>query len=215
MAIQNSKPAAPRRALVVIDVQKEYFSGGGLLIEYPPVEKTLPNIGRAMDAARAAGIPVVVVQHSESTAAPVFAKDSPTWELHETVASRPRDHYIEKAWPSVYTGTDFAAWLEAHGIDTLTVVGYMTHNCDASTIFEATHRGLHVEFLQDASGALPYANEAGRASAEEIHRVFSVVFHSRFAATGSTDAWIAAVQAGGRLEKNNVLASNRAAIAGR
>ena len=72
-----------------------------------------------------------------------------------------------------------------------------------------------MEFLQDASGALPYANEAGQASAEEIHRVFSVVFHSRFAATGSTDAWIATVQAGGRLEKNNVLASNRAALAAR
>lgn len=210
-----STTSSPRRALVVIDVQKEYFSGGGLLIEYPPVEKTLPNIGRAMDAARAAGIPVVVVQHSESAAAPVFAKGSPTWELHDTVASRPRDHYIEKAWPSVYTGTGFAEWLEKNGIDTLTVIGYMTHNCDASTIFEATHRGLHVEFLHDASGALPYANEAGQASAEEIHRVFSVVFHSRFAATGSTDAWIAAIQAGGRLEKNSVLASNRAALAAR
>ena len=215
MASQDSKPAAPRRALVVIDVQKEYFSGGGLLIEYPPVEKTLPNIGRAMDAARAAGVPVVVVQHSEPATSPLFAKGSPLWELHETVASRPRDHYVEKSWPSVYTGTDFAGWLEKNRIDTLTVIGYMTHNCDASTIFEATHRGLHVEFLQDASGALPYANEAGQASAEEIHRVFSVVFHSRFAATGSTDAWIAAVQAGGRLEKNNVLASNRAAIADR
>jgi nicotinamidase-related amidase len=214
MPSTTSNPPSPRRALVVIDVQKEYFSGG-LLIEYPPVEKTLPNIGRAMDAARAAGIPVVVVQHSESAAAPVFAKGSPTWELHETVASRPRDHYIEKAWPSVYTGTDFAEWSEKNSIDTLTVIGYMTHNCDASTIFEATHRGLHVEFLQDASGALPYANEAGQASAEEIHRVFSVVFHSRFAAAGSTDAWIAAIQAGGRLEKNNVLASNRAAVAAR
>jgi nicotinamidase-related amidase len=215
MATPNAKPATPRRALVVIDVQKEYFSGGGLLIEYPPVEKTLPNIGRAMDAAQTAGIPVVVVQHSESAASPLFAKGSPSWELHEIVANRPRDHYIEKAWPSVYTGTDFAEWLEKNGIDTLTVIGYMTHNCDASTIFEATHRGLHVEFLQDASGALPYANEAGQASAEEIHRVFSVVFHSRFAATGSTNAWIAAIQGGGRLEKNNVLASNRAAIAGR
>lgn len=215
MPSTTSNTPSPRRALVVIDVQKEYFSGGGLLIEYPPVEKTLPNIGRAMDAARAAGIPVVVVQHSESAAAPVFAKGSPTWELHETVASRPRDHYIEKAWPSVYTGTDFAEWLEKNSIDTLTVIGYMTHNCDASTIFEATHRGLHVEFLQDASGALPYANEAGQASAEEIHRVFSVVFHSRFAAAGSTDAWIAAIQAGGRLEKSNVLASNRAAVAAR
>ena len=211
----SNTPKAPRRALVVIDVQMEYFAGGGLLIEHPPVAQSLPNIARAMDAARAAGIPVVVVQHSESPAAPVFAKGSATWELHEAVASRPRDHYIEKAWPSVYTGTDFAAWLEQRGIDTLTVIGYMTHNCDASTIFEATHRGLHVEFLTDATGALPYANEAGSASAEEIHRVFSVVFHSRFAAAGSTDAWIKAIEAGGRLEKGNILLSNRAALAAR
>ena len=215
MASHDSQPAAPRRALVVIDVQMEYFSGGGLLIEYPPVEQTLPNIGRAMDAARAAGIPVVVVQHSESAAAPLFAKGSPTWELHDTVARRPRDHHIEKAWPSVYTGTDFAEWLEKNRIDTLTVVGYMTHNCDASTILEATHRGLEVEFLQDATGAIPYANAAGHASAEEIHRVFSVVFHTRFAAVGSTGAWIAAVQAGQLLKKDNILASNRAALAGR
>jgi nicotinamidase-related amidase len=214
MTQSTTTPPGPRRALVVIDVQMEYFSGG-LLIEHPPVAQSLPNIARAMDAARAAGIPVVVVQHSESPAAPLFAKGSASWALHEAVASRPRDHYIEKAWPSVFTGTGFAAWLEQHGIDTLTVAGYMTHNCDASTIFEATHRGLHVEFLQDATGALPYANEAGSASAEEIHRVFSVVFHTRFAAAGSTDAWIDAIQAGGRLEKSNILVSNRAALAER
>ena len=38
---------APRRALVVIDVQKEYFIGN-LPVEYPPVDETLPNIARAM-----------------------------------------------------------------------------------------------------------------------------------------------------------------------
>jgi nicotinamidase-related amidase len=212
MSSTDSTSKAPRRALVVIDVQKEYFTGG-LLIEYPPVEQTLPNIGRAMDAARAAGVPVVVVQNSSPASSTLFAKGSEQWELHETVASRPRDHFIEKNWPSVYTGTDFADWLEKNRIDTLTIVGYMTHNCDASTIFEATHRGLHVEFLQDASGAVPYANEAGKASAEEIHRVFSVVFHTRFAAVGSTDAWIEAVQAGQTLKKSNILVSNLAAAA--
>jgi len=212
MSSTEAKP--PRRALVVIDVQMEYFTGG-LLIEYPPVEQTLPNIGRAMDVARTAGIPVVVVQHSESATAPLFARGSAQWALHETVASRPRDHFIEKAWPNVYTGTDFAGWLEKNSIDTLTVIGYMTHNCDASTIFEATHRGLHVEFLHDASGALPYANEAGQASAEEIHRIFSVVFHTRFAAVGSTDDWAMAVQAGQALKKSNILVSNQAAIARR
>jgi len=204
--------ATPRRALVVIDVQNEYFTGN-LLIEHPPVQQSLPNIGRAMDAARAAGVPVVVVQHSAAASSPLFARGSPAWELNEVVASRPRDHHFEKAWPSVFTGTGFAGWLKEKQIDTLAVTGYMTHNCDASTILEAMHRGLQVEFLQDATGALPYANTAGSVTAEEIHRVFSVVFHTGFAAVASTDEWIKAVQAGDALKKGSILASNKAALA--
>lgn len=207
-----SATPTPRRALLVIDVQNEYFTGN-LLIEHPPVEQSLPNIGRAMDAARAAGIPVVVVQNSAPATSPLFAKGSPGWALNEAVASRPRDHYVEKAWPSVFTDTDFADWLQQNQIDTLTVVGYMTHNCDASTIFEAMHRGLQVEFLQDASGALAYANTAGSATAEEIHRVFSVVFHTRFAAVASTDEWLAAAKAGRALPRGNIPASYAAARA--
>ena len=73
-----------KRALIVVDVQNEYFSGG-LLIEHPPVSQTLPNIGRAMDAARAAGVPVVVVQNTAPPEAPVFVKGTPGWELNEEI----------------------------------------------------------------------------------------------------------------------------------
>ena len=198
----------PRRALIVIDVQNEYFAGGNLPIEYPPVGDTLPQITRAMDAAHAAGVPVVVVQHTAPAGAPVFDKATDRWQLHPEVARRPADHYVEKRMASVFTGTGLADWLAAKGINTVAVAGYMTHNCTASTIYEASHRGLAVEFLTDASGALPYANAAGRASAEEIHRVFSVVFHSNFAAAVPTADWIAAVQAGEPLTKDNVYASN-------
>ena len=201
----------PRRALVVIDVQQEYFAGGALPIEYPPIDKTLPNIARAMDAARAAGVPVVVVQHSSPAGAPAFAKGSARWELHPEVGTRARDHDIEKAWPSVFTGTDFADWIARNGIDTLSITGYMTQNCDASTVLEAAHRGLNVEFLGDASGAVPYSNAAGSITAEEVHRVFSVVFHSRFAAVASTDDWIAAVKGGTPIARGDILASNRQA----
>lgn len=205
MQIQTRK-----RALVVIDVQNDYF-GGGLPIEYPPVSRTLPNIGRAIDAARAAGVPVVVVQNTARPGAPVFDKGRPGWELHEAVASRPRDHYIEKNLPSVFAGTGFDSWLQANGIDTLSVIGYMTHNCDASTVFEAAHRGYRVEFLGDASGSLSYENSAGAATAEEIHRVFSVVFQSRFAAVVSTEAWIAALDSGATFEIDTPYASNQRA----
>ncbi|MFX1761185.1 cysteine hydrolase family protein [Paraburkholderia sp. A1RI-2L] len=204
--------ATPRRALIIIDVQNEYITGD-LPIEYPDVQTSLANVGRAIDAARAAGVPVVVVQNFAPVGSPLFARGSVGAELHPVVASRQRDHYVEKALPSAFAGTDLAAWLAAHHIDTLAVAGYMTHNCDASTVFDATHAGLAVEFLEDASGSVPYENAAGAASAEEIHRVFKVVMHSRFAAVASTDAWIAALETGVPLERDNIYASNQRARA--
>lgn len=87
----------------------------------------------------------------------------------------------------------------------------MTQNCNASTIFEARHRNLNVEFLADACGAVPYANRAGHASAEEIHRVLSVVFESNFAAVVSTAEWIAAVASGQTLQRDNPMTSNQRA----
>ena len=121
---------------------------------------------------------------------------------------------MHKTLPSAFPETDLAAWLAERRIDTVAVVGYMTHNCDASTINHAAHQGLAVEFLADATGAVPYANAAGRVSAEEIHRVYSVVFHSRFAAVTSTEAWIAAVQAGQSIARDNIYLSNQRARQG-
>lgn len=199
---------SPRRALLVIDVQNEYVSGN-LLIEYPPVATSLPNIALAMDTATAAGIPVIVVQHDAPATSPVFAKGSSAWQLHPVVAERAADHRINKTMADVFHGSDLAQWLAEHSIDTLTVIGYMTHNCDAATIYHASHHGLKVEFLSDATGSLPYENAAGKASAEEIHRVFSTVFHSNFAAVASTAQWVAAVQQQHSLDTDNVYASNQ------
>ncbi|KMJ53973.1 isochorismatase [Vogesella sp. EB] len=187
--------STPKRALIVIDVQNEYFTGK-LGISYPDPAITLPNVGRAMDAASAAGIPVVVVQHITPPGAPIFAEGSHGAALHPSIAERPRDHLISKQLASCFTGTDLADWLRSRDIDTLSIVGYMTHNCDASTALHASHDGWQVELLSDASGSLPYRNRAGSASAEEIHRVFTVVMQTGFAAVASTDDWIAAVQAG-------------------
>lgn len=198
-----------KRALIVIDVQNEYFTGN-MQISYPDPQVSLQNIGRAMDVAKAAGIPVLVVQHSAPETSPIFARGSKTWELHEVVASRHADHRIEKNMASVFTGTDVAAWLKKNEINTLSIVGYMTHNCNASSILEAAHLGYQLEMLNDATGSLPYENAAGYASAEEIHRAFSVVFHSNFAAVASTDSWIVAVEAGTLLSKGDVYSSHMA-----
>lgn len=197
-----------RRALVVIDVQNEYVSGN-LLIEYPEIQTSLRNIGKAIDFANESGIPVVVVQNSAPEGSPIFASGTPGWQLHPVVADRPRDHHIEKKLPSAFFGTDLADWIKENSIDTLTVIGYMTHNCVDSTIKHALHAGLAVEFLPDAAGSVPYENSAGYASAEQIHNAFCIVLQSRFAAVVNTAEWIELARSGKLPDRSTILRSNQ------
>lgn len=200
-------PVSPRRALLIIDVQNEYFTGN-MPIEYPPVETSLPNIFLAIETAKATKMPIVLVQHDAPEQSPVFAKGSHGWQLHSAIKDVAADHRINKTMADVFAGTDLKQWLSANKIDTLTITGYMTHNCNASTVYHAAHEGYKVEFLSDATGALPYENAGGKASAEEIHRVFSTVFHSNFAAVITTQEWVDAVNNNSVLEPDNVYVSN-------
>lgn len=199
-----------RRALIVIDVQNDYV-GGNLPIEYPPVELSLANIGRAMDAAKAASIPVVAIQNIGPKTAPFMAEGTTGAALHAVVTSRGWDLHLLKNMPSAFCNTGLEAWLQQRGITTITIVGYMTHNCDLSTVIDAMHRGIAVELLSDATGSLPYLNRAGSATAEEIHRVMTVVMQARFAAVMTTEAWIKMLASGDLPERDSIFASNQQA----
>jgi nicotinamidase-related amidase len=197
-----------RSALIVIDVQNEYFTGN-LEIEYPDNRTSLANIGKAMDGAQAAHIPVIVVQQFAPQQSPIFAEGSTGWALHDAIQSRPWQHKINKQLPSAFAGTDLANWLAENKIDTLCVTGYMTHNCVDSTIKHAFHNGLQVEYLQDASGTLSYANQLGFASAEEIHRTFSIVMQARFAAVMDTQDWLQLIQGNSAAARDTIYQSSQ------
>ncbi len=178
------------RALIVIDVQNEYF-GGALPVTDPPPERSLANIGRAMDAARERGLPVIVVRHSEhDEESEIFRPGSHAWELHPDVERRPRDHLVEKTLPGSFTATALRDILAGAGVDRVTVTGYMTHMCVDTTARQAAHRGLAVEILSDATGTLALENSGGSATGEELHRATLVAQGQFFADVLSTEEWL-------------------------
>jgi nicotinamidase-related amidase len=177
-----------KRALLVIDVQNEYFTGR-LPVTHPA--GSLGNITQAMDAAPARGIPVVVVQHTVvAPDRPTFRKGTPEWALHPEVAKRPWDLLVEKTLPGSFTGTDLEAWLRERNIDTVVISGYMTQMCCDTTARQAFHLGFGVEFLSDATGTLPIANDAGSVTAEELHRAILVTQGMLFSKVMTTAQWI-------------------------
>ena len=179
-----------KRALLVIDVQNEYFQGM-LPVSHP--KGSLENILKAMDRAREAGVPVVVVQHESPAGSPVFVQGSATWELHPEVASRPSDLLLAKTLPGSFTHTNLEPWLKENSVDTVTICGYMTQMCCDTTSRQAFHRGYQVEFLSDATGTLDIENEAGKVTAEELHRAILVTQAMRFSRVMSTAEWLDAI----------------------
>jgi nicotinamidase-related amidase len=143
--------AMAQTALLVIDVQEEYFSGA-LPIEAPPREDSLARILEAMAAARTAGVPVVVVRHTGQPGEGAFEPGTPTWELLDQVRSAPRDLLVDKELPGAFTGTDLGSFLDGRGIGHVTVAGYMTNVCCDTTARQALHRGMGATLLQDAVG---------------------------------------------------------------
>jgi nicotinamidase-related amidase len=206
--------SAPRRALVLVDVQQEYFAGP-LEIRHPDPADSVRVIARAIDAAAAAGIPVVVVQHTAGEGAPVFDPTSDAFRLHPEVESRRTDAWkaVTKSKGSVFAGTDLVEWVRAEGVDTITLVGYMTNNCIIASAVEAEGLDIAAEVLSDATGAIALANAAGSADAATVHGTLMALLHSNFAAVATTDAWVAAVAAAEPLPKDDLGSSATAGAA--
>jgi nicotinamidase-related amidase len=177
-----------KRALLLIDVQNEYFTGK-LPVTYP--ENSFENIIRTIDFAGENRIPVILIQHTNpGEDAVTFKKGTDEHEIHEKVLKRKYDKIIEKDLPGSFTGTELESWLKENEINTVVICGYMTQMCCDTTARQAMHLGFNVEFLSDATGTLNISNFAGEISAEELHRAILVTQAMKFSKVMSTEEWI-------------------------
>lgn len=139
---------AAKTAVVLIDYQNEYRQGPLAL----PDEAAASLAARQLRAwADRSGIAVIHVLHRAPPSTPIFAPDSPGAAPIAGLAPAAGETVIHKHLPSSFTGTGLAAALQAGGVETLLIAGYMTHNCVDSTAREAFHRGYRVGVVADAS----------------------------------------------------------------
>ena len=205
--------SSPRRALIVIDAQQQYFDGL-LAVEHPPRDQSIEKIAEALDAAAQRDVPIVIVQHELPEGAPVFAVGSDGHRLHAEIERRAdgASKRVTKSLASVFEGTGLLEWLRTEDVDTIALTGYMTNNCVVGSAAAAEPLGFTVEVLSDATGAIPLSNHAGAASAEQVHETLMALLNSNWAAVATTGAWIDAVEAGTTLPRGNLVES---AVAGR
>ncbi|WP_366087774.1 isochorismatase family protein [uncultured Corynebacterium sp.] len=205
----------PRRALILVDPQNEYF-GGPLEIWYPPRDQTLATIVEAITIANDNNIAVAAIRHELPAGTPIFATGSAGAELHPEIATlaKPEGRQESKIYASVFDGTNLEAWLRAQDVDTITLVGFMRNNCVIGSAVGAEPPGLKVEVLSNATGAINISNAAGEVDGKTLHTTLMAMLNSNLAAVTDVADWGQAVADKAALQGSNLIESALNARAG-
>jgi len=137
-------PLPPTSALLVIDIQVGWYDATPGPHD---AAGTLARINDLIDRARAAGRPVLFIQHAEP---PEYTPGTAGWELHPDLHRQPDDPVIGKTACDAFLDTTLDAELRCRAIDTLVVCGAATEFCVDTTIRRAASEGYRVIVPADA-----------------------------------------------------------------
>ena len=139
------------RALLVIDLQNDYFPGG----KFPlwNTEATLANIEQAIKSARFKGVAVIQIQHlanPEKGLAPFFNQGTDGAKIHPRIlAAAPNAPIVVKEFADGFVKTILEQLLSSLGVTDLLVCGMMTQNCVTHTAISKSAEKYTVTVLPD------------------------------------------------------------------
>jgi len=177
------------RALVVVDIQNDYFAGGANPLFEP--EAAAANARRLQGAFRASGEPVLNVRHVWDEPEATFMRPgTPGVEIHETVAPLPGELVIQKAHPNSFLETRLEETLRSLGVDHVVVCGMMTSMCVDATARAASDLGFETTVVHDACATRDLAFGAEIVPARQVHAAFIAALGSAYATIVATDGLV-------------------------
>lgn len=139
------------KALLVIDLQNDYFSSG----HFPlwNADETLAQIETAIEKAKAQSMPIILIQHVANPAngiSPFFNHDTEGVAIHPRVlAAAPEASIVIKQQADSFLETNLDAVLAGLGVDELLICGMMTQNCVTHTAISKSAEKYRVRVLAD------------------------------------------------------------------
>ena len=153
-----------KTALIVIDVQNDYFPKGKM--ELYQAEQALKQINLLENAFLQNKQPIIYIQHIfDQPNAPFFEAGTVGVELHSGLKTLADSIVIEKHYPNSFFQTSLKAQLDQLGVEKLVISGMMTHMCVDATSRTAAELGYGPIVIADATATrdLSYANKTTQA----------------------------------------------------
>jgi nicotinamidase-related amidase len=181
----------PKQALILIDVQNDYFPGGKWPLD--GIESAADNAAKVLAAARAAGDLVIHVRHEFPTAdAPFFAPGSDGAKIHQKVRERKDEAVVLKHHVNAFRETDLKALLDRHGIEEVVICGAMSHMCVDAGVRAASDLGYKCVVVHDACATRDQEFAGTVVPAADVHAAFMAALNFGYARLVSTSDYVAA-----------------------
>ena len=154
-----------KAVLLIVDVQV------GVMSEAWDAPRIIKNVSRAVERARAQGVPVMWVQHSDQE----LAYDSPQWQWVPELVPADGEPLIHKRFNSSFEETALEEELARLGATHIALAGAATNWCIRATAYGALERGYDLTLIQDAHTTGHLALDDGvNIEAENIIRELNV-----------------------------------------
>ncbi len=178
-----------KTALILIDIQNDYFDKGSMPL-VGSVEAS-ENAGLILDQFRKDNLTIVHIQHiAARPAATFFLPNTSGSGIHENVKPFDSEKVIVKHYPNGFRETELLDYLKNKNISDLVVCGMMTHMCVDATVRAAKDFGFNITLIGDACATKNLEIGGHIVQAEEVHKSFLAALNNFYATVKTTGQYL-------------------------
>ena len=178
-----------KQALIVVDVQNDYFNGGSM--ELVGMDTAATNCAKLLARFRDNKHPVFHMRHlATREGATFFVPGTPGSEIHDSVTALEHETVVVKHFPSSFRETGLNDLLQQAGIEQLVVCGAMTHMCIDTTVRAAFDLGYQCKLIADACATRDLEFNGQLVKATDVQAAFMAALSVPFAQLSSVDQYI-------------------------
>jgi nicotinamidase-related amidase len=179
----------PDTALIVIDIQNDYFPGGSMELE--GADAAGAHAGRALARFRESGLPVFHIRHlSVRPGATFFVPGTSGADIHACVRPAAGEAVVENNFPNAFRSTPLKELLEEKQIRNLVVAGMMTQMCVDATVMHAADLGYKVTLLADACATRAQTFRGDTVPARQVQTAFLASLNGLYASVQDTKEYL-------------------------
>ncbi len=172
------------KALIVIDLQNDYFGGGNM--ELVNIDDTLKKTNKLIQYAREQRYKIFIIQHFAAKGASFFAPKTEGVEINKDLDIQ-SGIIISKNYPNSFRETKLHEALQANNIDSIIICGAMSHMCIDTTVRAGFDLGYKIELANDACATRDLEFKDEIIKAKDVHNSFMSALGSAFCEVRDTN----------------------------